>query len=93
MFVGLDPAGMFFASAKLPVRLDSSDAKFVDAIHSDAETPYLGTTNQQAHADFYPNGALLQPGCKKLPVGKLKTPFDESKVDTLTIPYYITNTP
>ncbi|CAB0006542.1 unnamed protein product, partial [Nesidiocoris tenuis] len=43
-------------------RLDSSDAKFVDVIHTSIY--YLGVYKPTGHADFYPNGGgPLQPGC------------------------------
>lgn len=35
-FLGLDPAGPLFEKYVEQVRLDPSDAKFVDVIHSDA---------------------------------------------------------
>lgn len=63
---GLDPAGPVFENCHRNVSLDKGDAKFVDVIHSDASTPLLGTLKRQGHADFYPNGGLLQPGCKRV---------------------------
>ena len=64
---GLDPAGPKLAEddTHRNISLDKTDAKFVDIIHSDAETPLLGTLKRQGHVDFYPNGGLHQPGCKK----------------------------
>ncbi|KAH6924671.1 hypothetical protein HPB50_021812 [Hyalomma asiaticum] len=38
---GLDPAGPLFYRMPPPVRLDPSDANFVDVIHSDASKPYF----------------------------------------------------
>ncbi|XP_043267432.1 pancreatic triacylglycerol lipase-like [Venturia canescens] len=62
---GLDPARPAF---EVPIlkgrkdRLDSSDASFVDVIHSCAGT--AGFVRPIGHADFYPNGgSFRQPGC------------------------------
>ena len=68
--IGLDPAGPKLDDAHKDICLDKTDAVFVDAIHSDASTPLLGTLHKQGHADFYPNGGLHQPGCKKSTFGK-----------------------
>ncbi|XP_010358677.2 lipase member I isoform X1 [Rhinopithecus roxellana] len=60
---GLDPAGPKF-SRKLPYkRLDYTDAKFVDVIHSNSNG--LGIREPLGHIDFYPNGGKKQPGCPK----------------------------
>uniref|UniRef100_A0AAY4EMN0 Triacylglycerol lipase n=1 Tax=Denticeps clupeoides TaxID=299321 RepID=A0AAY4EMN0_9TELE len=65
----LDPAEPYFQGCPELVRLDPSDAKFVDVIHSDALPflPYLGFGMSQAvgHIDFYPNGGDHMPGCDK----------------------------
>ena len=37
VFAGLDPAGPFFESFDVKVRLDKTDAKFVDVIHSNGD--------------------------------------------------------
>ncbi|CAN7995415.1 unnamed protein product [Ixodes hexagonus] len=67
---GLDPAGPFFYRMPPAVRLDPSDAKFVDVIHSDASMPYLlfeglGVNEMVGHLDFYPNNGNDQPGCQR----------------------------
>lgn len=65
---GLDPAGPFFSKTVTLVRLDRSDAKYVDIIHSNALPLYaggLGMWEPIGHVDFYPNGGALQPGCKQ----------------------------
>ncbi|KAF7710514.1 pancreatic triacylglycerol lipase-like [Silurus meridionalis] len=66
---GLDPAEPYFQGCPTLVRLDPSDALFVDAIHTDAlpVVPYLGFGMSQAvgHLDFYPNGGDSMPGCEK----------------------------
>ncbi|CAG5122855.1 unnamed protein product, partial [Candidula unifasciata] len=63
---GLDPAGPLFVGTPTEVRLDPSDAVFVDTIHTDMPytlRPSLGTTDASGHANFYPNGGHDQPGC------------------------------
>ncbi|XP_045158432.1 inactive pancreatic lipase-related protein 1-like [Mercenaria mercenaria] len=80
---GLDPAGLAFGGKSPEVRLDPTDAKFVDVIHTDGHpirTLGLGSSTPMGHADFYPNGGKNQPGCKapgkhlfKLITGKFKT--------------------
>uniref|UniRef100_A0A663MV99 Triacylglycerol lipase n=1 Tax=Athene cunicularia TaxID=194338 RepID=A0A663MV99_ATHCN len=58
---GLDPAGPLFQYTPTTVRLDPSDAKFVDIIHTHA-----GILQTCGHLDFYPNGGKKMPGCKQL---------------------------
>ena len=63
---GLDPAGPKFASYPPEVRLSPDDAEFVDAIHSMGKEGFVmdfGTLVPVGHADFYPNGGGVQPGC------------------------------
>ncbi|XP_066535619.1 pancreatic triacylglycerol lipase-like [Hoplias malabaricus] len=66
---GLDPAEPYFQGCPAMVRLDPTDARFVDVIHTDALAviPYLGFGMSQAvgHIDFYPNGGEHMPGCDK----------------------------
>ncbi|NWI11015.1 LIPR2 protein, partial [Crypturellus soui] len=66
---GLDPAQPYFQDTPIEVRLDQSDAKFVDVIHTDTAPtiPYLGFGMSTAvgHLDFYPNGGREMPGCSK----------------------------
>ncbi|XP_059167372.1 pancreatic triacylglycerol lipase-like [Physella acuta] len=67
---GLDPAGPYFENTDPAVRLDPTDAVFVDAMHTDAEKLiYLGLGMKQAVADidFYPNSGHDQPGCTRNP--------------------------
>jgi len=67
---GLDPMEPYFQDADPAVRLDASDANFVDVIHTDA-LPFvqgnfgLGVSKPAGHLDFYPNGGELMPGCTK----------------------------
>ncbi|PNF41741.1 Pancreatic lipase-related protein 2 [Cryptotermes secundus] len=63
---GLDPAEPHFSKTDPVVRLDPTDADFVDVIHTDAG-PFisggLGILQPVGHVDFYPNGGIEQPGC------------------------------
>lgn len=58
---GLDPSGKYFEAAQPDARLDSSDAQFVDVIHTDSEDN--GLEQPLGHIDFYPNGGEEQKGC------------------------------
>ncbi|XP_060624480.2 inactive pancreatic lipase-related protein 1-like isoform X1 [Anolis sagrei] len=66
---GIDPAQPYFEGTPVEIRLDKSDAEFVDVIHTDSAPtiPYLGFGMRAAvgHLDFYPNGGEHMPGCKK----------------------------
>lgn len=66
---GLDPAKPNFQGANVGARLDKTDAKFVDVIHTNAAPFLLGGSGYRArlgHIDFYPNGGEYQPGCENL---------------------------
>ncbi|XP_064104797.1 pancreatic triacylglycerol lipase-like isoform X3 [Macrobrachium nipponense] len=63
---GLDPAEPYFEGTDPIVRLDPSDADFVDVIHTDGGpiiTGGLGLASPVGHFDFYPNGGVRMPGC------------------------------
>ncbi|XP_037693500.1 pancreatic lipase-related protein 2-like [Choloepus didactylus] len=66
---GLDPAEPCFQGTPEELRLDPSDALFVDVIHTDSApmVPFLGLGMSQkvGHLDFYPNGGKQMPGCQK----------------------------
>lgn len=65
--VGLDPAGPLFTKWPKSLKLDASDAEFVDVIHTDAGI--FGYPRKIGHADFWPNqGISPQPGCTKAEV-------------------------
>ncbi|NXW69511.1 LIPR2 protein, partial [Hirundo rustica] len=72
---GLDPAQPYFQGTPAEVRLDKSDADFVDVIHTDSAPtiPNLGFGMRPAvgHIDFYPNGGEEMPGCEKNPVSQI----------------------
>lgn len=60
---GLDPAGMYFEIMPIQHRLNITNAKFVDVIH----TSSLGIIHSIGHVDIYVNFGNLspQPGCLK----------------------------
>nr|XP_022905523.1 lipase member H-like [Onthophagus taurus] len=59
---GLDPAGPLFTKWPKSLKLDKSDAEFVDVIHTDAGI--FGYPRSVGHLDFWPNGGIApQPGC------------------------------
>ncbi|CAH2108308.1 unnamed protein product [Euphydryas editha] len=59
---GLDPALPLFATLNKTRKLDSSDAHFVDVLHTNALLK--GKFEASGHADFYSNGGVMQPGCR-----------------------------
>ena len=64
---GLDPAEPNFEGTDPIVRLDSSDAYYVDVIHTDANPILsfgLGMWQPCGHLDFYPNGGKVMEGCQ-----------------------------
>ncbi|KAF5291389.1 hypothetical protein FQR65_LT01699 [Abscondita terminalis] len=59
----LDPAFPQFSLTDTTQRLSTSDAKYVDVIHTDGGI--FGFPTSLGHADFYPNGGQqVQPGCE-----------------------------
>lgn len=65
--VGLDPALPLFHSSEADARLTSTDAEYVETVHTSAGK--LGFAVPIGHASFYPNGGIKQPGCGWDPVG------------------------
>ncbi|KAG8435840.1 hypothetical protein GDO86_013694, partial [Hymenochirus boettgeri] len=72
---GLDPAKLYFQKTPIEVRLDPSDADFVDVIHTDAAPVLaisgLGMNQLAGHVDFFPNGGEGMPGCEKRILSKI----------------------
>lgn len=69
---GLDPAGPYFTYMKPMVRLDETDAVYVDNIHTDADSILMlgyGTEQAMGNIDFYPNSGHDQPGCDPVSIG------------------------
>jgi hypothetical protein len=65
----LDPAGPNFETQNATVRVDKTDAKFVDVIHTNGDSILSGSVGMAiavGHVDFYPNGGKRQPGCPSL---------------------------
>ncbi|KAM5132167.1 pancreatic lipase-related protein 2-like [Mantella aurantiaca] len=69
---GLDPAQPYFQDTPAEIRLDPSDALFVDVIHTDSSSTAsrlgfggYGISQTVGHLDFYPNGGKHMPGCEK----------------------------
>ncbi|KAJ8675498.1 hypothetical protein QAD02_011284, partial [Eretmocerus hayati] len=65
---GLDPARPCFESENIWLKLNRTDAKFVDVIHTNSEPGEkvtFGTFEPIGNIDFYPNGGNNQPGCSE----------------------------
>lgn len=67
---GLDPIRKYFQGLPKEARLSSTDANFVDVIHSNFKHKKkgkiypLGYQLPVGHVDFFPNSDKRQPGCK-----------------------------
>jgi pancreatic triacylglycerol lipase len=57
--IGMDPAGPMFSVSNPEVRLDYTDANYVESINTDDT---YGMFSIISHVDFFPNGNR-QPGC------------------------------
>ncbi|XP_064120585.1 pancreatic lipase-related protein 3-like isoform X3 [Macrobrachium nipponense] len=63
----LDPAAPWFYDNDSEHRIDKSDAKFVDIIHTNSGSVLEGCIaliKPLGHVDFFPNGGHHQPGCE-----------------------------
>ncbi|CAG7837711.1 unnamed protein product [Allacma fusca] len=71
----LDPTQPYFEGTDALVRLDVSDAVFIQTIHSNGKSASrldgFGLTTPIGNVDIYPNGGEVQPGCKDQ-ISKLK---------------------
>ena len=68
----MDPAGPYYTDTPAFIRIDPTDAAFVDVIHTDADSIlFLGYGTKQAmgNVDFYPNAGHNQPGCDPISIG------------------------
>ncbi|XP_003424474.1 pancreatic lipase-related protein 2 isoform X1 [Nasonia vitripennis] len=68
---GLDPAQPCFLQTDYSMKLDKSDADFVDVIHTQTGNGMngingLGLQESIGHIDFYVNGGALQPECERV---------------------------
>jgi len=76
---GLSPSGLYFDGLPKEVKLDKSDAQFVDTINTDSRSLSefeFGTSESIGHVAFYPNGGHQQPHCN------MKRKLAEFKYDT-----------
>ena len=58
------------------MRLDPTDAEFVDVSHTDTKTILIkgfGIEERAGHVDIYPNGGFEQPSCRTLENGMCKS--------------------
>ncbi|KAG5669066.1 hypothetical protein PVAND_016966 [Polypedilum vanderplanki] len=71
---GLDPAKPYFEFTHPIVRLDPSDAKFVDIVHTDSGFfihNSFGIKQEIGHLDFYLNDGENQPSCKNTSISDI----------------------
>lgn len=63
----MDPAQPGFQGRNAKIRLNETDAKFIDVLHTDGKPfiPFLGLgmTTSVGTVDFFINGGLFQPNC------------------------------
>lgn len=59
-----------FITASRDNKLDETDAKFVDVIHTNALLQ--GKIERCGHVDFYMNGGIVQPGCFQADSSKIR---------------------
>lgn len=61
--IGLDPAMPLFLISEPKYKLDHTDAKFVDVLHTNGFN--MGMYGKMGDVDFYANGGVSQPGCER----------------------------
>ncbi|KAG5672357.1 hypothetical protein PVAND_002490 [Polypedilum vanderplanki] len=61
--IGLDPAGPLFREGRPDGRIDASDARHVECLHTNGGLIGLGIGAHICAADFFPNGGTDQRGC------------------------------
>ena len=69
LFTALDPAGPEFEFSPAKHRLNSTDAKCVEVLHTSGGPPVLGGFGIMlpvGHVDIYVNGGIHQPHCPEL---------------------------
>ena len=75
----MDPANLFFENKNEIIRVDPSDARFVDVIHSNsgqASQGNFGIEMRSGYMDFFVNGGKSQRGCDQVSPGPaLKDPL------------------
>lgn len=65
--IGLDPIKILYEDSEPMQRIDRTDAKFVDIIHTNTDN--CGLIQSLGHIDFFPNGGRSQPNCGILDKG------------------------
>lgn len=75
IIVGLDPAQPLFSKSNTDRRLISSDADYVQVIHTTGGT--ISISYPCGHADFYPNSGTDQPGCDEKILGFVGKNFED----------------
>ncbi|GJQ76039.1 hypothetical protein Trydic_g18090 [Trypoxylus dichotomus] len=87
---GLDAASPLFRNSHLrekSSKLDKTDAKFVDVLHTDASPVFVdgfGLWEPIGHVDFFANGGQQQPGCIDRQAAVLLTHLDRGFTNNST---------
>jgi pancreatic triacylglycerol lipase len=61
--IGLDPAGPLFSERRPEGRINATDARYVECLHTNGGLIGAGIGTAICDADFFPNGGSSQPGC------------------------------
>ena len=77
---GLDPSGLFFVDTPRSNRLDSTDANFVQVVHTNGGM--FGFLGKCGHADFFANCGSIQRSCNMQEgvykiIGLLPSPYNK----------------